>query len=769
MKVLQFTIFGISFVLQTCRILWAVRTYEYYRGTYLLTLCVTVIAGTSSFLQMIGYDGGLCTDTLGVQLNAVIWTEWMVCVPLLYFIAISIQDKVTLVNEEKYLLFGSFAMIFVGFSMNLTKIHWVGIFLLLFSILIFLYVTFLVMTINRYSNIQPSPTPRIGDFVFRSRSREDPTQNHKKYHLSIVLWCVMPTFPVAYTLASSNIIDSSVYVVVIAVLNVAAKVIFASVAMDAHLEVYHRGTQTLLQLRDQDVYTGLLCKNIASESMAPLQTILMSAENLSRNRTLDEDCQQAVGLIKESLSIIESNLRDIVVVYDQRNKEILMEMKPVIVREWLRALITSFSSSIVAKGLYLTVNVAPDVPHVILADSAKLGYVLTNLIQNSITYSNPPGNILVDVNSLNDLFRSRNPSDRNIMKLTFSVHDEGYGIPMSYLRRLFAGNNSALVPRDGPRQMGLGIPISQAIATGHGGYMSAESVLGRGSSFCVTIPFEVLVEEESPTSDESPLERGPPVSGDAEEHTGSVSVRRISSVIEFNETVQVNSTAAAAEAVERADAMDRNAVATDMEELRLFQRTDDSTATATSDHKIASAKVARRDFQSWELSVGVQKEDEDSKPSALPIQSAADTDCLFNVMLVDRSPPHGRMIAYVLKKCLCNLLSAADEAVSLIEQNPDHFDVALIDGINDVAISGIKLIKVFRSLGYSHLIIAYAEHVYDSQIEEFYAAGADLVLIKPISVVQLQGLVAYMEANGIDSRPSMRLCFVGETLEWVQR
>ncbi len=105
-----------------------------------------------------------------------------------------------------------------------------------------------------------------------------------------------------------------------------------------------------------------------------------------------------------------------------------------------------------------------------------LGQVVTNLVGNAIQYSDAPGEVRV---------ATRVDAGRAYM----IVSDHGPGIAAEHLARLFERFyrvDAARSRRAGGA--GLGLAISKAIVAAHGGEIHAESKLGVGSTFTVTLP-----------------------------------------------------------------------------------------------------------------------------------------------------------------------------------------------------------------------------------------------------------------------------------------
>jgi signal transduction histidine kinase len=72
-----------------------------------------------------------------------------------------------------------------------------------------------------------------------------------------------------------------------------------------------------------------------------------------------------------------------------------------------------------------------------------------------------------------------------------SVSDEGVGIAPEDLNHLFDRFFRATAKAgESITGTGLGLPISRAIIEAHGGRIWAESQLGQGSKFCISLPLK---------------------------------------------------------------------------------------------------------------------------------------------------------------------------------------------------------------------------------------------------------------------------------------
>jgi signal transduction histidine kinase len=70
--------------------------------------------------------------------------------------------------------------------------------------------------------------------------------------------------------------------------------------------------------------------------------------------------------------------------------------------------------------------------------------------------------------------------------VAISVCDTGSGIPSEYLPHIF--DKFVQVPEAPTGGAGLGLALSKSIVEAHGGQISVQSELGRGTTFTFTLP-----------------------------------------------------------------------------------------------------------------------------------------------------------------------------------------------------------------------------------------------------------------------------------------
>ncbi len=131
-----------------------------------------------------------------------------------------------------------------------------------------------------------------------------------------------------------------------------------------------------------------------------------------------------------------------------------------------------------AKGVVIEVN-GGDVPPWLHGDSTRLRQALLNYVSNAIKFTER-GTINLRARLLEDA--------GNDLRVRFDVQDTGIGIPEDKLSTLFQSFTQADVSTTRKYGgTGLGLTITRHLAEMMGGEVGAESTLGRGSTFWLTV------------------------------------------------------------------------------------------------------------------------------------------------------------------------------------------------------------------------------------------------------------------------------------------
>jgi len=147
-------------------------------------------------------------------------------------------------------------------------------------------------------------------------------------------------------------------------------------------------------------------------------------------------------------------------------------LKPKLVETSLRQLIDGTLSSVkVPENVKVSEAVEEDFPK-LMVDPELMKRAFINLVTNALQAMPSGGRLAIG-------------ASRTEETASISVEDTGVGIPEENLPMLFQPLFTTK-----PKGQGFGLPVSKRIVEAHGGAITVESQVGRGSTFMVHIPLE---------------------------------------------------------------------------------------------------------------------------------------------------------------------------------------------------------------------------------------------------------------------------------------
>lgn len=181
--------------------------------------------------------------------------------------------------------------------------------------------------------------------------------------------------------------------------------------------------------------------------------------------------QQLLALINDILEI--SRL-------EQGN--VSMEIKPFDLIQTLETCVSPFQTQ--AKEQNKEFQLSIDVKNrMIKGDPARLGQIINNLVSNSMKFTSSGDRLSVTLRQMDEGKRNN---------YLFVVSDTGAGMSEDFLPKLFDPYEREV--RFGAKEVmgtGLGMPIVKNLVTRMGGQIVVSSVLGQGTTFSVTLPFDL--------------------------------------------------------------------------------------------------------------------------------------------------------------------------------------------------------------------------------------------------------------------------------------
>lgn len=223
--------------------------------------------------------------------------------------------------------------------------------------------------------------------------------------------------------------------------------------------------------------------NMSHEIRTPLNVILGLIEMINKNH-IESD-----SLLKKNLDGIDFSAKNLLSIVNDildfskiEAGKLTIQSIDFNLKKVMETLSDGFAIKAREKGLELVSNLSPDLPDIVIGDQYRLNQILTNLIGNSIKFTNSGSiNIHVEVAS----------EANEQIDLRFKVTDTGIGISQEDMDRIF-DSFYQVENRDSSdvTGTGLGLTITKELIHLQNGEFKATSVVDEGSVFEFTLPFK---------------------------------------------------------------------------------------------------------------------------------------------------------------------------------------------------------------------------------------------------------------------------------------
>jgi two-component system, NtrC family, sensor kinase len=230
---------------------------------------------------------------------------------------------------------------------------------------------------------------------------------------------------------------------------------------------------------------GKMAAVLAHEINNPLSGILTYAK-LLRKWTDREDAGQSrrtdIGEALDLIAVESRRCGDLVKNLLTFSRTTPMNLQPTNLNQVIERSLRLVQHQFDLAGVHVQLQLDPDLP-LVVCDGAQIEQVLIALVMNAMDAMPQGGNLWLT---------SRYAGEENSVRLV--VRDDGAGIPAEILPRIF---EPFLTTKETGRGVGLGLAISQSILERHNGSIDAQSEVGRGTTFTLTLPCEAVVQPAS--------------------------------------------------------------------------------------------------------------------------------------------------------------------------------------------------------------------------------------------------------------------------------
>ncbi|MGH2940213.1 MAG: sensor histidine kinase [Solirubrobacterales bacterium] len=240
--------------------------------------------------------------------------------------------------------------------------------------------------------------------------------------------------------------------------------------MAAELELEASERDQLDRMKDEFVLTA------SHELRSPLTSVQGFAELLMMERdSLTPRQVETVEIILDNCRHLVRLLNDLLDLARSDAGRLQVRPQPTSLGPLVEDVVRTMRAQTDASDQTLIEQIDPNLP-LVNVEADRIRQILVNLVTNAHEYSPERASIQV----------TARVADNDV---EISVTDNGPGIPPAQLEHIFerfVRGDAGLTQRVGGT--GLGLAISKSLVELHGGTIAAASVVGRGSTFTVTLP-----------------------------------------------------------------------------------------------------------------------------------------------------------------------------------------------------------------------------------------------------------------------------------------
>jgi len=217
--------------------------------------------------------------------------------------------------------------------------------------------------------------------------------------------------------------------------------------------------------------------NMTHEFKTPISTISLTGEMLLNDRVLkDSDkAKRYTRIILDENNRLKKQVEQVLQIAVIDRGEFKLKQQEVNMHDILQSQANTFEAIVNERGGMIQQQLEAE-DTVITGDRTHLENIIANLIDNAIKYSTEIPHLRIETTNKNS-------------GIVVSVHDNGIGISSENKNQIF--KNLYRVPTGNVHNVkgfGLGLYYVKKMVEAHGGNITLESELGKGSSFYIYLP-----------------------------------------------------------------------------------------------------------------------------------------------------------------------------------------------------------------------------------------------------------------------------------------
>jgi signal transduction histidine kinase len=233
---------------------------------------------------------------------------------------------------------------------------------------------------------------------------------------------------------------------------------------------------------------GLLASSVAHEVGTPLHSIAWQVQSLAEDPHVTPEMRKTIDVIDAELNRVVRIIKEKLSLTRQPKRP----YAPLQLDELAQAVVTLMKPSFIGKGVLLKADLGTAASPV-LGDVEQLQQVLVNLLTNALAATKVGDEVVIVMGrraaTLTELEERRRAGHTLVETMvTLTVRDTGCGMSEETVAKALEPFFTTKAVGDGT---GLGLFLSREIVVSHGGSLTIDSVVGKGTMVVMALPNHV--------------------------------------------------------------------------------------------------------------------------------------------------------------------------------------------------------------------------------------------------------------------------------------
>ncbi|MEF9983021.1 MAG: PAS domain-containing protein [Oscillospiraceae bacterium] len=224
--------------------------------------------------------------------------------------------------------------------------------------------------------------------------------------------------------------------------------------------------------------------HISHEIRTPMNAILGMDQLASQRLNDPEFVGECIKKSQYASRYLLQLINDILDMSKIENSKIAIKNEPIVWQPFLNSINTIINTQAEIKGVKYVITQFENCKNSYMGDAVRLQQILINILSNAVKFTPKNGEVHLDISQIS--------ADEKVVNICFKISDTGIGINEEFLPDIFKPfSQEHSGTRSGYGGSGLGLAISNNLVGLMKGNISVESIVGKGTTFRVEIPFEI--------------------------------------------------------------------------------------------------------------------------------------------------------------------------------------------------------------------------------------------------------------------------------------